>query len=136
MKSWENMECKYQLISDCPRKIPVLFFGGNRDKTLPIQTKRFKEKLVPHAKIEVYENHTHIFPIEYPEKVAQSMNKFFAEEQLAHQQCSVSDSRRCKLQHYRIIKKKPVLATIWGFILLGIDAISNLNHLRDISSEI
>ena len=81
MKSWENMECKYQLISDCPRKIPVLVLWGDRDKTLPIQTKRFKE-LVPHAKIEVYENHTHIFPIEYPEKVAQSMSKFFAESNL------------------------------------------------------
>lgn len=81
MKTWENMECKYRMISDGPRKIPVLVIWGDRDKTLPIQTKRFKE-LVPHAKIEIYENHTHMFAVEYAEKVAESMKNFFADSNL------------------------------------------------------
>ena len=81
MKFWEDMECNYRMISDGPRKFPVLVIWGDQDKTLPIQTKRFKE-LLPHAKIEVYESHTHMFPIEYPEKVAQSMKNFFEESNL------------------------------------------------------
>ena len=77
---WAYMQTKLEQIGR-NKKIPVLCLWGDQDLTLPNETRQFKQ-LIPHAKVEVFKNHTHMFAVEYGEKVAQSIQKFWLESNL------------------------------------------------------
>ena len=77
---WAYMQTKLEQIGR-NKKIPVLCLWGDQDLTLPTETRQFK-RLIPHAKVEVFKNHTHMFAIEYGEKVAQNIQKFWMESNL------------------------------------------------------
>merc|ERR1711918_50433 len=73
---WANMQKR--LIQLQGEKIPVLCLWGDKDTILPIETNQFQE-LIPHAKVQIYQGFTHMFPIEFAEKAAVSIQQFWDE---------------------------------------------------------
>ena len=73
---WANMQKR--LIQLQGEKIPVLCLWGDKDTILPMETNQFQE-LIPHAKVQIYEGFTHMFPIEFAEKAAVSIQQFWDE---------------------------------------------------------
>ena len=77
---WANMQKR--LIQLQGEKIPVLCLWGDKDTILPMETNQFQE-LIPHAKVQIYEGFTHMFPIEFAEKAAVSIQQFWDESLMA-----------------------------------------------------
>ncbi len=58
---------------------PVLLVAGERDQFTPVATVRHMERLLPQARLEVYERASHYLPIEYPGRLSDDLRKFLAE---------------------------------------------------------
>ncbi len=60
-------------------EIPTFILRGSESDTLLENAEKLIRKKNPKIQFEVLEKATHIFPLEYPEKVFESMNKFLKE---------------------------------------------------------